>query len=88
LERDWYFRAIGAGGEGEGKSSVVRAELYQQGILGERTSAMRENQTVLEKSVEPCRSCGSVRFNPKCAECQEVLEESLLLGVEPESNRP
>jgi hypothetical protein len=49
---------------------------------------MMETQNVPERAVEPCRSCGSVRFNPKCAECQEVLEESLLLGVEPESNRP
>jgi hypothetical protein len=47
-----------------------------------------ETQTVPEKTVEPCQSCGSIRFNPLCPECREILEESLLLGVEAESNRP
>jgi hypothetical protein len=49
---------------------------------------MAETQTVPEKAVEACRVCGSVRFNPMCAECREVLEESLLLGVEAEPNPP
>ena len=49
---------------------------------------MAEIQTVPEKAVEPCPICGSVRFNPTCAECQEVLEESLLLGVEADPGHP
>jgi len=49
---------------------------------------MTETQTIAEKAVEPCRSCGSVRFNPMCPECREILEESLLLGVESEPARP
>lgn len=32
-------------------------------------------------SVQPCRVCGSVTFNPLCAECVEVKEQSLLFGV-------
>ncbi len=47
-----------------------------------------ETQTNAEKAVEPCRSCGSVRFNPMCLECREILEESLLLGVEAEAGHP
>lgn len=49
---------------------------------------MAETQTVAEKTVEPCRVCGSVKFNPMCSECREILEESLLLGVEAEPERP
>lgn len=48
---------------------------------------MAETQTVAEKTVEPCRVCGSVKFNPMCSECREILEESLLLGVEAEPER-
>jgi hypothetical protein len=32
-------------------------------------------------SVQPCPVCGSVTFNPLCAECVEVKELSLLFGA-------
>ncbi|MBI1940907.1 MAG: hypothetical protein HYS33_05295 [Acidobacteria bacterium] len=48
---------------------------------------MAEIQTLAERTVEPCPSCGSVKFNPMCPECREILEESLLLGVGTEPER-
>ncbi len=32
-------------------------------------------------AVQPCPICGSVTFNPLCAECVEVKEQSLLFGT-------
>ncbi len=60
------------------------AQTRSLGRFGERTTKMADTQPVAEKNVEPCRVCGSVKFNPMCPECREILEESLLLGVEAE----
>jgi len=41
---------------------------------------MTETKQEVEVAVQPCASCGWVRFNPDCPVCQETLEECLLLG--------
>lgn len=47
----------------------------------EREDTMPEAKAVVENGVEPCPMCGSIKFNPDCAECEEIREQCLLLGA-------
>lgn len=50
-------------------------------VSQERNAAVTETKTAVETTVEPCRECGWIRFNPDCPECTEVREQCLLLGT-------
>jgi hypothetical protein len=49
-------------------------------ICAEEELVMTETKQEVETAVQPCTSCGWVRFNPDCSLCQETLEECLLMG--------
>jgi hypothetical protein len=49
-------------------------------ICAEEELVMTDTKQAVETAVQPCLSCGWVRFNPDCQLCQETLEECLLMG--------
>ena len=43
--------------------------------------ARPDERVFLESSIGLCRTCGSLKFNPDCAECTQGRWQSLFLGV-------
>ena len=49
-------------------------------ICADEELVMTDTKPEVDIAIQPCASCGWVRFNPDCQLCQETLEECLLMG--------